>query len=87
MENKINLFGKSFNFNTGAVVKWNNFSERKDFYGILIEMKESDVGGRKVLYGKVLSFGESCPKAVLAIKLRHISDKKLFIDESKGAIA
>ena len=46
MENKINLFGKSFNFNTGAVVKWNNFSERKDFYGILIEMKESDVGGR-----------------------------------------
>ena len=74
MENKINLFGKSFNFNTGAVVKWNNFSERKDFYGILIEMKE------------VLSFGESCPKAVLAIKLRHISDKKLFIDETKGAL-
>ena len=49
-------------------------------------MKESDVGGRKVLYGKVLSFGESCPKAVLAIKLRHISDKKLVIDETKGVL-
>ena len=46
-------------------------------------MKENDVGGRKVLYGKVLSFGESRPKAVLAIKLRHISDKKLVIDETK----
>tara|TARA_R110000823_G_scaffold87979_1_gene196014 strand:- start:21 stop:284 length:264 start_codon:yes stop_codon:yes gene_type:complete len=87
VENKVNIFGKSFNFDAGAVVRWNDFSERKDFYGILIEMKENDVGGRGVLYGKVLSFGESRPKSVLAIKLRHISDKKLFIDESKGAIA
>ena len=86
MENKVNIFGKSFNFDVGSVVRWNDFSERKDFYGILIEMKENDVGGRKVLYGKVLSFGESHPKAVLAIKLRHISDKKLVIDETKGAL-
>ena len=87
MENKVNIFGKSFIFDAGSVVRWSEFSERKDFYGILIEMKENDVGGRGVLYGKVLSFGESRPKSVLAIKLRHISDKKLFIDESKGAIA
>jgi len=86
VENKVNIFGKSFNFDVGSVVRWNDFSERKDFYGILIEMKENDVGGRKVLYGKVLSFGESHPKAVLAIKLRHISDKKLVIDETKGAL-
>ena len=86
MENKVNIFGKSFNFDVGSVVRWNDFSERKDFYGIFIEMKENDVGGRKVLYGKVLSFGESCPKSVLAIKLRHISDKKLFIDETKGVL-
>ena len=87
MENKVNIFGKSFSFDAGAVVRWNEFSERKDFYGILIEMKENDVGGRKVLYGNVLSFGESRPKAVLAIKLRHISDKKLVIDETKGVLA
>ena len=49
-------------------------------------MKETDVGGRRVLYGKVLSFGETSPKAVLAIKLRHISDKKLVIDETKGVL-
>jgi len=86
VENKVNIFGKSFNFDVGSVVRWNDFSERKDFYGIFIEMKENDVGGRKVLYGKVLSFGDSQPKAVLAIKLRHISDKKLVIDETKGAL-
>ena len=87
MENKINTFGKSFKFDAGSVVRWSEFSERKDFYGILIEMKENDVGGRGVLYGKVLSFGETRPKAVLAIKLRHISDKKLVIDETKGVLA
>ena len=84
MESKVNIFGKSFIFDAGSVVKWSDFGERKDFYGILIEMKENDAGGRKVLYGNVLSFGESRPKAVLAIKLRHISDKKLVIDETKG---
>ena len=84
MENKVNIFGKSFNFDAGSYVRWSELSERKDFYGILIEMKENDVGGRNVLYGNVLSFGESRPKAVLAIKLRHISDKKLVIDETKG---
>ena len=83
MENKVNIFGKSFNFDVGSVVRWNDFVERKDFYGILIEMKESGASGRKVLYGKVLSFGESRPKDVLAIKLRHISDKKLVIDKQK----
>jgi hypothetical protein len=83
VENKVNIFGKSFIFDAGSVVRWSEFSERKDFYGILIEMKENDVGGRGVLYGKVLSFGESRPKAVLAIKLRHISDKKLVIDKQK----
>ena len=83
MENKVNIFGKSFIFDAGSVVRWSEFSERKDFYGILIEMKENDVGGRGVLYGKVLSFGESRPKSVLAIKLRHISDKKLVIGEQK----
>ena len=84
MENKVNIFGKSFNFDAGSVVRWSEFGERKDFYGILIEMKENDVGGRGVLYGKVLSFGESRPKAVLAIKLRHISDKKLVIEKQKA---
>ena len=84
MENKVNIFGKSFIFDAGSVVRWSEFSERKDFYGILIEMKENDVGGRGVLYGKVLSFGESRPKAVLAIKLRHISDKKLVIEKQKA---
>jgi hypothetical protein len=84
VENKVNIFGKSFIFDAGSVVRWSEFSERKDFYGILIEMKENDVGGRKVLYGKVLSFGESRPKAVLAIKLRHISDKKLVIEKQKA---
>jgi hypothetical protein len=87
VENKVNIFGKSFIFDAGSVVSWSEFSERKDFYGILIEMKENDVGGRGVLYGKVLSFGETRPKAVLAIKLRHISDKKLVIDETKGVLA
>lgn len=86
MENKVNIFGKSFNFDVGSVVRWSEFKERKDFYGIFIEMKETDVGGRRVLYGKVLSFGETSPKAVLAIKLRHISDKKLVIDETKGVL-
>ena len=84
MENKVNIFGKSFIFDAGSVVRWSEFSERKDFYGILIEMKENDVGGRGVLYGKVLSFGESRPKSVLAIKLRHISDKKLVIEKQKA---
>ena len=84
MENKVNIFGKSFIFEAGSVVRWSEFRERKDFYGILIEMKENDVGGRGVLYGKVLSFGESRPKAVLAIKLRHISDKKLVIEKQKA---
>ena len=84
MENKVNIFGKSFIFDAGSVVRWSDFSERKDFYGILIEMKENDVGGRGVLYGKVLSFGESRPKSVLAIKLRHISDKKLVIEKQKA---
>jgi|TARA_R110002126_G_scaffold58998_2_gene155185 hypothetical protein len=84
VENKVNIFGKSFIFDAGSVVRWSEFSERKDFYGILIEMKENDVGGRGVLYGKVLSFGESRPKAVLAIKLRHISDKKLVIEKQKA---
>ena len=84
MENKVNIFGKSFIFDAGSVVRWSEFSERKDFYGILIEMKENDVGGRGVLYGKVLSFGETRPKAVLAIKLRHISDKKLVIEKQKA---
>ena len=86
MENKVNIFGKSFNFDVGSVVRWSEFKERKDFYGIFIEMKETDVGGRRVLYGKVLSFGETSRKAVLAIKLRHISDKKLVIDETKGVL-
>jgi len=84
VENKVNIFGKSFIFDAGSVVRWSEFSERKDFYGILIEMKENDVGGRGVLYGKVLSFGESRPKSVLAIKLRHISDKKLVIEKQKA---
>ena len=48
MENKVNIFGKSFNFDVGSVVRWNDFSERKDFYGILIEIALEPTGPLRI---------------------------------------
>tara|TARA_R110002020_G_scaffold63159_2_gene168580 strand:+ start:820 stop:1083 length:264 start_codon:yes stop_codon:yes gene_type:complete len=84
--NEPNIFGKSFYFQSGDLVRWNSLRERKELCGVLVEMLKKDTGGRMVLYGKVLFLGETQPKSVLAIKLRLMSDKKLINKRTKGIL-